>query len=203
MIIDTSIIFLLGIAIFIVASVYFLLAHKKDFNSAFLVSFITIISYVLMFEGSVATASLGGEAIFVTRWIFYGLSCTLLMYEIGKLLELSLQKIIFLLYLTIIVMLTGAGAAYFNGIMMISLFAISSITYILLIYPLLTSKSDNRKAVAKYIILGWTGFPLVFIFAPDGYGLLSAGVAVALYLLLDVFTKVVFYLDLQQRMSAK
>jgi len=196
-------VFIVGIVLFSVAATYFLLAYKKQFNSAFLVSFVTIISYTFMLEGSLVSLGAGGEAVYATRWLFYGLSCTLLMYEIARFLQKSLSETIFLLYLTIIVMGTGAAAAYYDGWYMIGFFVISSVAYVRLVYPLLTAVSPHRAAVAKYILLGWTGFPVAFLLAPDGYGLISAAVAAGIYLILDLFTKIVFYLDLHKKMDAE
>lgn len=188
-----------GIVFFSAAALYFLLTSKKDFNSAFLVSFITVISYVLMFEGSLSKLSAGGEAVYPTRWAFYALSCTLLMYEIARRLGKTMGETIFLLYLTAIVMLTGAAAAYYDGWYMLGFFAISTVAYIRLVYPLLTANSPHRSAIAKYILLGWTGFPVVFLFAPDGFGIIGAAAAAAMFLLFDLFTKVIFYIDLDRR----
>lgn len=196
-------VFVVGIALFAAAATYFLFAYKKEFNSAFLVSFITIISYTLMLEGSLVSLGAGGGEVYATRWLFYGLSCSLLMYEIARFLQKSLAETIYLIYLTVIVMTTGAPAAYFADWYMIGFFVISTVAYVLLVAPLLTSPSPHRAAVAKYIILGWTGFPVVFLLAPDGYGLISAVTAAALFLLLDVFTKVLFYLDLHPKMQAE
>lgn len=196
---DIHIVFAVGIGTFSLAAAYFLYAYRKDFNSAFLVSFITIASYVLMLEGSTSVAGAGGEPVFVTRWLFYGLSCTLLMYEIGRRLGKSLQEIIFLLYLTAIVMVTGAASAYFTGTYMYAFFAISTVAYPLLLYPILTSTSPYRNTIAKYVLFGWTGFPVVFLLAPDGFGLITASTAAMAYLIFDLFTKVVFYLDLNRK----
>lgn len=198
---DIQLIFMGGIVAFTLAAGYFLVAYRKDFNSAFLVSFITIISYLLMFEGGLATVGAGGEAVYATRWLFYTLSCTLLMYEIGRLLGKSTKQIVFMLYLTAIVMCTGAAAAYYEGWYMLAFFAVSTIAYLLLIYPILTANSPHRSAIAKYVILGWTGFPVAFILAPDGFGLITAASAAAAYLVFDLFTKVVFYLELHKKMS--
>ena len=202
---DIQIVFLSGLALFSLSSLYFLLAYKhKEFNSAFLVSFITIISYVLMFEGSLATIGAEGGFVYATRWLFYALSCTLLMYEIGRLLDFSLTTRIYQLYLTVIVMTTGAAAAYYVDVtLMLAFFAISTVAYILLIYPLLTADSPHRGKVAKYIIFGWTGFPVAFLLAPDGFGLIAASTAAIAYLTFDLFTKVVFYLDLHRYMTQK
>jgi sensory rhodopsin len=199
--IEISTIVAIGIAVFSLASLYFLWVYKKKFNSAFLVSFITIISYTLMLEGSLVSIGAAGELVYPTRWIFYGLSCTLLMYEIARSLGKSLSETVFLLYLTAIVMFTGAAASYYDGWYMIGFFAVSTIAYIRLIYPLLTTTSPHRSALAQYILLGWTGFPVVFLLAPDGYGVLTAVTAAVLYLVLDIFTKVLFYIDLRRKMQ--
>ena len=192
---------MVGLAIFAISSTYFYFAQKKVFNSAFLVSFITVISYTIMLEGSFSVVPWTDEGIYYTRWLFYSLSCTLLMYEIGRILGKSWQETVFLLYLTAIVMVTGALSSFYTGMYMLSFFVISSIAYLLLIYPLLTADAPHRWAVGKYIIFGWTGFPVAFILAPEGYGLIAGGTAMALYLLFDVFTKIIFYIDLSRRTS--
>jgi len=196
-------VFIIGIAFFAAAATYFLFTYKKDFNSAFLVSFITVISYTFMLEGSLASVGAEGGAVYATRWLFYALSCTLLMYEIARFLQKSMSETIFLLYLTAIVMVTGAAAAYYDGWYMIGFFAISTVAYVRLVYPLLTAASPHRAAVAKYILLGWTGFPIAFLLAPDGFGIISAVTAAVLYLAFDIFTKVIFYFDLHKKMSAE
>lgn len=196
-------VFAVGIVVFSLSALYFLFTHKKDFNSAFLVSFITIISYTLMLEGSLATIGAEGGAVYATRWVFYGLSCTLLMYEIAKFLNKNLKETLFLLYLTVIVMGTGAAAALYDGWFMIGLFVISSVAYVLLVLPLLYNDSEHKGAVAKYIVLGWTGFPIAFLLAPDGFGVITAVTAAVLYLALDIFTKVIFYADLHKKMEAQ
>jgi len=200
--IQIEIVFALGAALFAVAATYFLWAYKKDFNSAFLVSFITIISYTLMLEGSLVSDGARGGEVYVTRWLFYGLSCSLLMREIASFLKKSQSETFFLMFLTVLVMGIGAAAAYFDGWYKIGLFVLSSLAYILLIYPLLTSISPHRNAVAKYLLLGWTGFPIAFLLAPDGFGIITASTAAVLYLVLDIFTKIIFYFDLRRKMEA-
>lgn len=200
---DIQIVFLAGLGLFTLAAAYFLFTYKhKAFNSAFLVSFITIISYLIMYEGTFVTMGAGDGAVYATRWLFYALSCTLLMYEISRLLGFSMRERVYQLYLTVIVMTTGAAAAYYVELStMLAFFVISSVAYVLLIYPLLTSSSIHRQAVSKYIILGWTGFPVAFLLAPDGFGIISAATAAVAYLVFDLFTKVVFYFELGRHMT--
>jgi len=200
--IQIKLVFAVSVALFSVTAAYFLWAYKKPFNSAFLVSFITVISYTLMLEGSLVSVGAGGGEVYATRWLFYGLSCSLLMYEIARFLKKSQSETAFLMFLTVLVMGIGAAAAYFEGWYKIGFFVLSSLAYILLVYPLLTSVSPHRNAIAKYLLLGWTGFPLAFLLAPDGFGIITAATAAILYLILDIFTKLIFYFDLRRKTEA-
>ena len=100
-----NLIFLAGLLIFAVSSTYFYIAgnNKNGLNSAFLVSFVTLISYVLMWQGNLTVTTEAGQPIFWTRWLFYALSCTLLMVEIAHLKEIRGGGLVQLVYLTAIV----------------------------------------------------------------------------------------------------
>lgn len=191
----------LGIGIFSLSSLYFLVTEKKAFNTAFFVSFITIISYTLMLEGSVTEVAWSSESIYYSRWFFYGISCTLLAYAIAQALGKSVAETAQLIYLTAIVMVTGGFAALFTGPWMLAFFALGTIAYIMMIYPILTSAAPAKRVIAPYIILGWSVFPVIFILAPEGYGLISNVLAGSVYLVLDVFTKILFYIHLHRRTS--
>jgi sensory rhodopsin len=199
-----SYVFLAGLAIFAVSSGYFYLVgrSKKGLNSAFLVSFVTLISYVLMWQGDLIVVTEAGEPIFWTRWLFYALSCTLLMVEIARLNRISGEGLVQLLYLTAIVMFTGFLAAYDLTAIRWVHFAISSVAYALLVIRILPPKDPDSKWVSRYVLFGWTVFPIVFFLAPTGLALIGATLANLLYLLLDIYTKIIFYIHLA-RASAR
>jgi sensory rhodopsin len=98
------------------------------------------------------------------------------------------------LYLTAIVMGTGFLAARDTTAVRWFHFVISSIAYILLVLKVLSTKRAGWTH--SYIYFGWTVFPIVFLLAPTGLGLFGAAVANLLYLLLDLYTKIVFNLQL-------
>lgn len=195
-----SYVFLVGILIFALSSAYFLLAgkNKAGLNSAFLVSFITLISYVLMWQGNLTVVTQAGEEIYWTRWLFYGLSCTLLMIEIAQLKEIRGGERAQLVYLTAIVMFTGFLAARDLTAVKWVHFAISSVAYVLLVLKVLSVKIPGSQWVRNYVYFGWTVFPIVFLLAPTGLGLIGAALANLLYLLLDVYTKIVFNVQLDR-----
>lgn len=187
---------LVGIVIFAISASYFLFTHKTTFNTAFLVSLVTIASYLVMYEGTfTVTESTTLEAVYYTRWLFYALSCSLLMYEIGRSLKLDTGTVATLIYLIVVTMITGALAAVYEGTAMLTMFIVSSVAYGTLVCKIFSAKSKNRAFILKYILAGWTAFPVVFLFAPEGYALITASTAAALYLVLDVFTKIIFYIE--------
>jgi len=199
-----NVIFVAGLLIFAVSSAYFYIAgrNKNGLNSAFLVSFITLISYVLMWQGGLTVVTEAGQPIFWTRWLFYALSCTLLMVEIAQLKKIQGDGLVELLYLTAIVMFTGFLAARDLSVIRWVHFVISSVAYILLVVKVLSVKASGSEWVSGYIFFGWTVFPIVFLLAPTGLGLIGAAVTNLLYLLLDIYTKIVFNIQLA-RASAK
>jgi sensory rhodopsin len=195
-----DLIFLIGLVIFALSSVYFywMSKNKTGLNAAFLVSFITLISYVLMWQGGITIVTPAGEPIYWTRWLFYGASCTLLMVEIAQLKQIQGGKRTQLLYLTAIVMFTGFLAARDLSAVRWVHFVISSVAYILLVLQVLSVKTPGTGWVHTYIYVGWTLFPIVFLLAPTGLGLIGATLANLLYLLLDLYTKIVFNIQLHR-----
>jgi sensory rhodopsin len=191
---------LAGLVIFAISSGYFYFAgrNKDGLNAAFLVSLITLVSYVLMWQGNLVVVTAAGESILWTRWLFYALSCTLLMYEIARLKQIQGERLVQLLYLTAIVMLAGMLAARDLTAVRWIHFVISSAAYILLVIKVLSVRTAGSQWVRNYIFYGWTVFPIVFLFAPTGVGLFGAGLANLLYLLLDIFTKIVFNIQLDR-----
>jgi len=195
-------IFIAGMSIFFLSSIYFYFWRKKSqgLNTAFLVSFVTLISYALMWQGSFVAQSASGEPIYWTRWLFYAISCSLLMLEIARVKGItSSGKVAELIFLNVIVMGAGTLSAVSSGLSKWIFFLLSSIAYIIQISIVLKIREDKSNWINTYIYLGWTGFPLVFLLAPTGIGLMTAAIAMGLYLILDVYTKIVFNLQLKEK----
>jgi len=191
-----NLVFLAGLVIFALSSIYFYFeGKKKGLNSAFLVSFITLISYVLMWQGDLTVVTEAGQPIFWTRWLFYALSCTLLMVGIAKLKGIQGSGLVELLYLTALVMFTGFLAARDLTAVKWIHFVISCVAYLILVIKVLSGKVAESQWVNSYIFFGWTVFPIVFLLAPTGLGLIGAGLANLLYLALDFYTKIIFYIQ--------
>jgi len=199
-----KLIFLVGLVVFALSSTYFYFTgkNKNGLNPAFLVSFVTLISYVLMWQGRITVVTEAGQPIFWTRWLFYALSCTLLMVEIAQVKGIQGGGLVQLLYLTAIVMFTGFLAARDLTAVKWIHFVISCVAYALLVVGVLSAKAAASQWVDSYVFFGWTVFPIVFLLAPTGLGLIGAAVANLLYLVLDVYTKIIFNIQLA-RTSAR
>ena len=193
-----DIVLLVGLVVFALSSGYFYLVgrNKGGLNSAFLVSFITLISYVLMWQGDLTVVTAAGQPTLWSRWLFYALSCTLLMLEIGQLKKVKGSELTQLLYLTAIVMVTGFLAARDLTAVRWVHFVLSSVAYVLLVTKVLSVKTPGSQWVRSYIFFGWTLFPVVFLLAPTGLGVIGAALSNLLYLLLDIYTKIVFNIQL-------
>lgn len=189
-----------GTLLFTASSILFLFSKKQqgNFNTAFLVSFVTLISYFLMWQGGLEIESLGGQPIFWTRWLFYAASCGLLMYEIGRARKVNPERLAELIYLTVIVMFTGFLAARTLVIVKWVYFIISSVAYVILVIKLFKARTEETKWIDNYIYFGWTVFPLVFLLGPTGLGLIGSVITNGAYLLLDLYTKIIFNVQLKR-----
>ncbi|MGQ9682000.1 MAG: bacteriorhodopsin [Anaerolineae bacterium] len=192
-------VFLSGLLIFAVASAYFLFTSRSrgGLNAAFLISFVTLISYVVMWQGDLTVVTRAGQPIFWTRWPFYILSCTLLMVEIGQVKGIGGGRLVQILWLTGLVMLAGTLAARDLSDIRWVYYALSSVAYILLVIRILPSPTAGSRWINPYIYFGWTVFPLVFILAPTGLAVIGAALANLLYLLLDIYTKIIFNIQIE------
>jgi bacteriorhodopsin len=183
----------LGIIVFTISSIIFLIKPKEVFNSPFLVSFVTLISYIIMLQGNYVT-----DDKYWTRWLFYGISCPLLAYEMSKQAGLETPKRIFNIFLTAIVMFTGALASISNGDYKLIFFGLSTVAFAYMLYELYKTKTEILKMFSWYIGFGWCLFPIVFVFSNEGFtNVISIQSAAIMYLIADVFTKIVFYIQLK------
>jgi sensory rhodopsin len=194
-------IFIIGLVVFSISSLYFYFNNKKDagLNTAFLVSFVTLVSYTLMWQGNFVSESANGQPIYWTRWLFYAISCSLLMLEIARAKGINGSgEVTQLVFLNVIVMGTGTLAAISSGLPRWIFFILSSIAYIIQISSVL--KASKANWINTYIFLGWTGFPIVFLLAPTGLAVFGSAIAMGLYLALDIYTKIIFNLQLKKKM---
>jgi len=146
-----------------------------------------------MLEGKFLIGN-GDTGLYWTRWLFYGVSCPLLIYEISKQLGLKTKETFANIFLTALVMITGVLSSITVGNFKLAFFAISCVVFGKVLYSVFTSKSDQLARIVPYMLFGWSVFPIVFILSFEGYGLIENPLAAGIYLALDLFTKIIFYI---------
>jgi bacteriorhodopsin len=150
-----------------------------------------------MYDGIWISKSTAGVDLYWTRWIFYAFSCTLLMYQISTILKKGSSEKVNMIYLTAIVMVTGALASISEEMVKLVFFLVSTFVYLLLILEIVKSKEKAIAYIRYYIVFGWSVFPIVFLLSPEGINLIGNEISTAIYLLLDIFTKILFYMQVK------
>jgi len=190
-------IFLLGFIIFLITALYYVIYKKpNDFTKiSTLVFFTTTVSYVVLISGMWLINTPLGQVIYPSRWLFYILSCSLLMYEIAKILNKSTVQTIQIIVLNSLVMLTGFFASITEFSIKWLFFILSSLIFLVLlkiIYQKDGKQTQFMNDTRCFIIWTWTLFPIVWLLAPTGIGIFTAFSTAFLYLLLDITTKILF-----------
>ena len=189
-----------GMVLFALSSVYFSVTRKREFDTAVLVSIVTLLSYVLLLEGSFVTLSPDGQTKYFPRWIFYGISHSLIAYQMARLLGKSRDERAFLLFLSAMAMGIFAFASHFQGEWMAVFFVLATVLQLGFVRSMLKTVAEYRGVVANYLWLAWSAFPVVFLISPEGIAAVSAALAMWLFLLSDLVTKIVFYVDVFRRL---
>ncbi len=208
---EELLVFWIMAAIFGLATVMFTIlslrsgAHEFYSFVDIMVAFITTISYVIMALGFAVVTAGNGEPVYWSRWLFYMASCSFLTVSVAMVLRrtqpVALVKIPIL---TMVVMFCGFLAAFFIGIERWWFFVFSSIAYVALLITMFRgiSREGMNSQLMWFIIIFWSLFPVVFILAPTGFGLITTFIAVILYAALDVITKIIYGLIILFRVKS-
>jgi sensory rhodopsin len=184
-----------GAVLFAAASLYFLISgkNKPRFSTEFFISFITTTSYSLMSTGVATTTTPASQTIYWSRWLFYMVACSLLMYDTAKALQIPDNEYPWMVLLTWLTMFNGFLASYITTPMKWIFYILSSAAFIGLLYKVYQGQENPEfKSLKQFVFIGWTLFPVVFLLAPTGFGTINTATAETGYLLLDFTTKIVF-----------
>lgn len=188
-------VFQAGGIIFALASIYFLMYgdKKPNFSTEFFISFITTTSYALMNLGISTTTTPGGQTVYWSRWLFYMVTCSLLMYDTAQVLSIPDHVYPKMVILTWLTMFNGFLASYIITASRWVFYILSSIAFFGLLYIVLRGKENpNFTSLKSFVFVGWILFPVVFFLAPTGISFLDTAFAEAWYLVLDIITKIIF-----------
>jgi sensory rhodopsin len=208
---EETTIFWAGAIIFLLATVLFVFlegrvkSRKWSFQDETFVFFITVVSYVVMALGLAVGTSADGQSIYWSRWLFYIASCSLLATEVARIAGKGIAEIAEVGLLTGLVMFLGFLASIVIGPEKWIFFGLSTMAYIGMLALLLRWNSPEylsfRVPVMGFILVFWSLFPVVWVLAPTGFGLISPPVVALLYGALDLITKIGFGFYVLQRIK--
>ena len=199
--IEESLVFWSGALIFIASFLIFIIlenrnnSRKEMFSSHIFVSFITVISYLVMALALSTVNAENGQPIYWTRWLFYVGSCSILTLDIATISKKSNSKKAEVALLTALTMFCGFLASVIITSDRWWFFGLSTMAYILMLYTLFKSSNSNTPNISTimwFVMITWSLFPVVWVLAPTGFGILEADIVAISYLALDLITKIAF-----------
>lgn len=197
-----KIVFLIGFLVLFFFALWFFAKKEEtpNYRVASIVASVTSLSYLLMLSGQAVILNSSGETVYFTRWFFYIASCSLLMVTMANVLKTKKDNVLPVLMLNGLVMLSGAIAAFLESPMKWVVFGLGCVFFIKQIVLLFEGESNKKikDKVGFFIFFGWSLFPVIFILAPEGIGIVNNLTAAILYLGLDVLTKIIFYFQLDK-----
>ena len=77
----------------------------------------------------------------------------------------------------------------------LAFFGLSTFAFGYLLVQFYNTKSKALETLTPYIVFGWCAFPIIFLLSNEGFfNVISLEVAALIYLVLDIFTKIIFYI---------
>ena len=198
--IEESVVFWIGALIFTVSSLMFAFLENRSyrknmFSSHVFVSFFTAISYFVMALALATASAENGEPIYWTRWLFYIASCSILTLDIATIAKKPNVKKAEVAVFTALTMFCGFLASVIITVDRWWFFGLSTAAYIGMLYTLFKPSNEgtsNISSIMWFVLLTWSLFPVVWVLAPTGFGILAVDVEAILYLALDLVTKICF-----------
>jgi sensory rhodopsin len=193
----------IGAVIFLFSTMVFLLNGRRRATNRFFVtseifvSYLTTISYVIMALAMATVISPFGEFIYWSRWLFYMGSCSILALNVAVVFgKNDISDLFEISFLTSVVMFCGFLASYLTSSEKWIFFGLSSGAYMGLLYVLFRNvnyKANSfRRLIMWWVVIFWSLFPVIWVFAPTGFGIVSTFIESVGYLLLDIITKIAF-----------
>lgn len=193
-------VFWIGAIIFALSTLMFAFIenqiHRRNmFSSHVFVSFLTAISYFVMALALATVSAENGQPIYWTRWLFYIGSCSILTLDIATIANKPNVKKAEVAVFTALTMFCGFLASMIITVDRLWFFGLSTAAYIGMLYTLFKTSnkgSSNISSIMWFVILTWSLFPVVWVLAPTGFGILAVDLEAILYLALDLVTKIGF-----------
>lgn len=152
---------------------------------------------------NVGTLSTTGGDLPVARYVDWLLTTPLLLLYLGLLARPPRRVLAGLIAVDVVIIAGGTAAVVTTGTLSWALFGAAAAAYVALVYGLLVSLPRSASAEADRVravfgtlrnitVVLWTLYPVVWVLAPTGFGLLTTSTEMLLFVYLDVVSKVGF-----------
>jgi len=163
---------------------------------------IAAVAYLFMALDVGAVATDGGT-LQVARYVDWLLTTPLLLLYLVLLVRPTRRVLAVLIAVDVVVIVAGTVAVVTTGLVSWAAFGVGVVAYLGLVYGLLVklpaaaSTSDDRVqavfgTLRNITVVLWTLYPLVWILAPTGLGILTTSTEMLVFVYLDVVSKVGF-----------
>ncbi|ACM55691.1 bacteriorhodopsin [Halorubrum lacusprofundi] len=151
----------------------------------------------------VGTVSVSAGDLEVVRYVDWLVTTPLLILYLGLLARPSRRVLVGLIGVDVVIIAGGIVAAATTGTVSWVAFGVAGVAYLGLVYGLLVSlprsasaEGDRIRAVfgtlRNITVVLWTLYPVVWLLAPTGFGLLTPTTEMLVFVYLDIVSKVGF-----------
>jgi sensory rhodopsin len=177
-------------------------SHARYYATLAGVTGVAALAYLAMALGFGTVATSGGD-LPVARYLDWLVTTPLLLLYLGLLARPSRRVLAGLIAVDVAVIAGGVAAVVTTGALSWGLFGAAAAAYAALVYGLLvtlprstSTGGDRVRAVfgtlRNITVVLWTLYPVVWVLAPTGLGLLTASTEMLVFVYLDVISKVGF-----------
>jgi len=188
-----------------IPSVYFALRDERNQKYYAVLAAITgiaSVAYALTSFG-IGSIPLDGATFYTPRYVDWLLTTPLLILYLTMLCKPGKQLYALLIGIDVALIGLGIVAIFTEGVLSLTLFGLGTAAYVALAYLLVSELPDRASFASERVgivfaklrnvtVVLWTLYPVVWLLAPVGFGLMTPGTEMMVIVYLDVITKVGF-----------
>jgi len=188
-----------------IPSVYFALRDERNQKYYAVLAAITgiaSVAYALTSFG-IGSIPLDGATFYTPRYVDWLLTTPLLILYLTMLCKPGKQLYALLIGIDVALIGLGIVAIFTEGVLSLTLFGLGTAAYVALAYLLVSELPDRASFASERVgivfaklrnvtVVLWTLYPVVWLLAPVGFGLMTPGTEMMVIVYLDIITKVGF-----------
>lgn len=177
-------------------------SHARYYVTLAGVTGVAALAYLAMALDFGVLSTPGGN-LEVARYVDWLVTTPLLLLYLGLLARPPRRVLLGLIAVDVVIIAGGISAVVTSGTLSWALFGTAAVAYVALVYGLLvtlprsaSAETDRVRAVfgtlRNITVVLWTLYPVVWVLAPTGLGLLTNSTEMLVFVYLDVVSKVGF-----------